>query len=57
MCQRCGAVRAEILRSGRDRGIERVAWYKADAEALPLAVREEARAILDAPQGEQLGLF
>jgi hypothetical protein len=57
LCRRCGAIRAEILRSGRDRGIARVSWYALEDDDLPPAVREEALEILETPQGEQLQLF
>jgi hypothetical protein len=57
LCQECGAVRAEILRSGRDRGIARVEWYTLQSNNLPNPVQNEAQAILDTPTGKQLTLL
>ena len=54
LCAECGAIREDVYRDGT---IIEHRWHEAPDDALPEAAREEAREILEAPDGEQLELW
>ena len=54
LCSVCGAVREDVYGDGAI--IER-RWHESPNGSLPAGVRDEARRVLDAPQGEQLTLW
>lgn len=56
LCRKCGAIREDVhLRDGTLTG--ETHWHAVDSAAVPAAVVQQAREILDKPDYQQLGLF
>jgi hypothetical protein len=54
LCAKCEAIQEDVYRGG---AIVAQHWRDVPDETLPEAVREEALEVLEAPGGEQLGLW